>query len=306
MDALLPWERPLWRGRTLPFGGARLLLTDFRLLVAAGRHSDEIALCDIAAVQRSSSFLDRLLRRSTLTISPVSLRRPPLVVRHVRRGEQLAALLELLATESAAAIDPASVQAALSATPWRDQAAAARVRDSVAVAGVVVALIFGVVSGLHGKTPTVVYPDDDAIAPRGVKRDREAIVAFMETTVMPWARGALAPIVGGADRVTCQTCHGPSAEAGGWQMPGVSALPKPDIVDRGWEVYNTSLDSQMRNAIYGYTAESDNQTRAKYMREVVMPGMAALLHRPAYDFTQSYEYNRTHAAFGCYHCHNAD
>jgi hypothetical protein len=39
------------------------------------------------------------------------------------------------------------------------------------------------------------------------------------------------------------------------------------------------------------------------MRQVVMPGMARLLHRPPYDFTRSYEYNRTRAAFGCYHCH---
>ena len=49
----------------------------------------------------------------------------------------------------------------------------------------------------------------------------------------------------------------------------------------------------MRNAIYGYLAESDNQAKAGYMREVVMPGMARLLHRPAYDFTQPYEYNRS-------------
>ena len=60
---------------------------------------------------------------------------------------------------------------------------------------------------------------------------------------------------------------------------------------------------QMRNAIYGYIAESDKQTKATYMREIVMPGMAQLLHRPAYDFTRPYEYNRSRGAFGCYHCH---
>jgi len=63
------------------------------------------------------------------------------------------------------------------------------------------------------------------------------------------------------------------------------------------------MDTQMRNAIYGYSADTDKQNKAAYMREVVMPGMARLLHRPAYDFTQPYEYNRTHFAFGCYHCH---
>ena len=39
------------------------------------------------------------------------------------------------------------------------------------------------------------------------------------------------------------------------------------------------------------------------MREVVMPGMARLLGRAAYDFTRPYEFNRSHFAFGCYHCH---
>ena len=39
------------------------------------------------------------------------------------------------------------------------------------------------------------------------------------------------------------------------------------------------------------------------MREVVVPGMSRLLHRPPYDFTQSYEYNRSRRALGCYHCH---
>jgi hypothetical protein len=39
------------------------------------------------------------------------------------------------------------------------------------------------------------------------------------------------------------------------------------------------------------------------MREIVMPGMAALLHRPPYDFTRSYEHNQSRNALGCYHCH---
>jgi hypothetical protein len=66
------------------------------------------------------------------------------------------------------------------------------------------------------------------------------------------------------------------------------------------------MDAQMRNAIYGYLAESEKQTKAAYMREIVMPGMARHLHRPAYDFTQPYEYNRSRLAFGCYHCHRVN
>jgi hypothetical protein len=63
------------------------------------------------------------------------------------------------------------------------------------------------------------------------------------------------------------------------------------------------MDAQMRNAIYGYMALSEKQDRAAYMRQVVMPGMARLLNRPAYDFTKTYDYNRANHAFGCYHCH---
>jgi hypothetical protein len=68
-------------------------------------------------------------------------------------------------------------------------------------------------------------------------------------------------------------------------------------------MYSAEMDAQMRNAIYGYLADSEKQQRAAYMREVVMPGMARLLHRPPYDFTQPYDYNRSRTAFGCYHCH---
>ena len=83
---------------------------------------------------------------------------------------------------------------------------------------------------------------------------------------------------------------------------GRNAAAAP-IREAGGEHYGGVMDAQMRNAIYGYGSASDNVERAAYMREVVMPGMAALLHRPAYDFTRTYEYNREQFAFGCYHCH---
>jgi hypothetical protein len=167
----------------------------------------------------------------------------------------------------------------------------------------ILTVIFAVVIGLHGKTAAIDYPADDAIRPRGARRSDAEIVRFMEAEVMPWARVTLGRLKGGAERVTCETCHGLQARARHWQMPAVSALPQPVIRDSGWETYTTGMDAQMRNAIYGYLAESDNQAKAAYMREVVMPGMARLLHRPAYDFTRPYEYNRTQHALGCYHCH---
>ena len=108
---------------------------------------------------------------------------------------------------------------------------------------------------------------------------------------------------GGEDRVACTTCHGTSAADRGWGMPAVAALPSPVVRELVGNGTAARMDAQMRNAIYGYSSQSDKQSKASYMREVVMPGMAQLLHRPAYDFTRTYEYNRTHLAFGCYHCH---
>ncbi|HEV2985387.1 MAG TPA: hypothetical protein VGX46_13425, partial [Vicinamibacterales bacterium] len=96
--------------------------------------------------------------------------------------------------------------------------------------------------------------------------------------------------------------HGERAAARGWRMPAVAALPQPDVRERGLET-QTNIDAQIRNAIYGYLAESDNQAKAGYMREVIVPGMSRILRRPSYDFTQSYEYNRSRRALGCYHCH---
>jgi hypothetical protein len=87
-------------------------------------------------------------------------------------------------------------------------------------------------------------------------------------------------------------------------MPAVAALPEPELRERGWEMYSSGMDAQMRNAIYGYAAESEKSAKAGYMREVIVPGMAQLLHRPAYDFTKTYAYNRAQNSIGCYHCHN--
>ena len=134
----------------------------------------------------------------------------------------------------------------------------------------------------------MVYAFDDPIVPHGSRRSTEEIVAFMEREVMPFARQALGPVVGGADNVTCETCHGGDAAQRNWQMPGVRALPEPELRLAGLERARPWLDPQMRNAVYGYLAEEDKQSVASYMRQVVMPGMAKLMHRPAYDFAQSY------------------
>jgi hypothetical protein len=300
MDVPLPWERLLWSHRGLLPPWERYVLTDFRL-VRLGRHeSDELAIQDIADVQHHEAWIDRVLGSSTVVVHSKQRRRAPLVLPHVRYGAQLAALLDLTTAEPTAAWDQQSVRAALK---WKPHTPIAGYREA-ALSVITLALSVLVVAfSLHGKAAAVVYPSDDAIYPNGEKKDRATIVRFMETEVMPWARAALGPIKGGPDKVTCEACHGREAEARDWKMPAVARLPQPNVTERGWELYSAGMDTQMRNAIYGYNADTDKQNKASYMREVIMPGMARLLHRPAYDFTQPYEYNRTHFAFGCYHCH---
>ena len=288
------WERRLWEGR-------RYVLTDLRLIATDREH--EISLDDIGDIHRSQSFVQTVLGLSTLDVRHRNPRRRGVVLRHVRRGSQLAALIELLATDRLARATTDAAAAARAMMTWEPRVRTAGTREALTAIGVMIIGLVAVVVGLHGRTPGISYPEDDAIYPRGQKKDRQEIVRFMERTVMPWARVALAPIVGSAAHVTCGTCHGDQPESSDWRMPAVATLPRPAVREAGWEHYGGVMDSQMRNAIYGYGSASENAERAAYMREIVMPGMAALLHRPAYDFTRTYEYNREQFAFGCYHCH---
>ena len=133
------------------------------------------------------------------------------------------------------------------------------------------------------------------------KMSRAEMVAFMEAEVMPFAIRALEPTVGRGN-VRCETCHGVDAEARAWRMPAVEALPEPSVKA---VAVAAGSNPQLRNALHGYLAEGGNHVQAAHMRRVVLPGMAALLQRPAYDFTQTYEVNAKNGAFGCYHCHRA-
>lgn len=305
MEVPLPWERLLWTDRAWPSfrsfpRGARYALTDFRLVVVDDERSDEIANQDIGEIHCSQTWLDRRLRTSTLSVAQRRGTRSPVILRGIRHGAQLAALLELLAGDPHASLDAETVRSALE---WEPRTRPRGVRQAIGAAAVALVAVFVVAIRLSGTSAVIAYPDEDQIYPHGEKRSPDEIVRFMETDVLPWARQALAPIVGGADRVTCQTCHGGAAQARDWRMPSVAALPEPEFRGLAWEHDGLTIDAQLRNAIYGYSAESDNQHKAAYMREVVMPGMARLLHRPAYDFSRSYDYNRSRFAFGCYHCH---
>jgi hypothetical protein len=307
VDIALPWERLLWSGRPAwPLRPReRYVLTDFRLVRVAGKEIEELILRDIGEIHHAGSH--RLIGLSTLIVHPRAGRRPPIVLRHVRRGPQLAALLEWLSGEPGERASTLDARAVAAALAWNPRETSGAVTKTLAgVAAFVIASV-GVAIGVHGTiAPLALYAPDDRIYPAGHKRSRAEIVRYMEDEIMPWARATFGPLKGGSDRITCETCHGRNPETRDWRMPAVAALPRPEVRNAGWEHYGGVMDAQIRNAIYGYAAESDKQARAAYMREIVMPGMAQLLHRPAYDFTRPYAFNRSRQAFGCYHCHRVN
>lgn len=301
------WEQTLWSSapafpRSLIARRTEYILTDFRVLVRRkGRVTQELALDDVAGVRLSQSRQQRLFATSTVEIDS-RRHRPAVSLRGVHQGPQLALVLQLLsAGRFGTDVDREFVAQALA--PDAPRLLHPRVGLLIA-ATIAFAFTFGVIAvARHPSLAPVVYSPDDPIAPSGHRRSTAEITAFMTNDVMPFARRVLAPIEGGADRVTCETCHGTDGAAKGWKMPGVRALPQPELRLAGLERVGFWLEPQIRNAVYGYLAEEGKQSTAGYMRGVVMPGMAALMHRPAYDFTKTYGYNRSHAAVGCYHCH---
>jgi hypothetical protein len=301
------WEQVLWSSSpafpsSLSRPATEYILTDFRVVVRRrGRIVQELALDDVAGVRLSQSWHERLAATSTVRIDSRRLN-STVELRGIHQGPQLALVLQLLCTRRIETdIDRQFVASALAP----DAPRLLRPRLGLVIAATVAfALTFGVIGvARHNSLLPITYAADDPIAPAGHRRSPAAIVAFMENEVMPFARRVLAPIEGGVANVTCKTCHGADADARQWQMPGVRALPEPEFRSAGMERVGFWLEPQIRNAVYGYLAEEDKQSTAAYMRAVVMPGMAKLMHRPAYDFTKSYGYNRAHAAVGCYHCH---
>jgi hypothetical protein len=288
----LPFERVRWRGR-------RLGISDFRLVVfRRGTVVREIALHDISRIDVEASPIERLTGIGTLLVHSARVRDAAIRVPALWRARHVALRVELLISDIRGIPPPDEIADASPSSLW-SVSSSVRLQTTLVAPAILLLTVIAIGIGLGGHGVEVTYPVDDAIRPRGVRRSNAEIVAFMEREVMPWAREALAPVVG-RNRVTCFTCHGRDAEARNWSMPAVAALPEPSVR----AVAETAgSDAQVRNALHGYLAEGDNQARAGYMRGVVMPDMARLLRRPTYDFAQSYEYNRSRAAFGCYHCH---
>lgn len=302
-----PWERVFWSSSpafpssALHFGTS-YALSDLRVVVRRyGRLIQEIALDDIAAVRLEQNWCQRLAATSTVRIRSHRAGRV-LALKNIHHGPQLALILQLLATDRfGALLDAEFVANALGPGAPDLLRPNQGLLAAVTLAFVLIFVVVGVAR--HDTLAPVTYGADDPIAPGGHRRSTAEIMGFMKAEVMPFARRALAPVVGGAGNVKCETCHGDDAEARNWNMPGVRALPEPEVRWAGLERAGFWLDPQMRNAVYGYLADGEKLPTAAYMRGVVMPGMARVMHRPPYDFTKSYGYNRARVAVGCYHCH---
>ena len=113
---LLPWERLLWSGRPAWPHGSRYTLTDFRVVASRdrGRARPRGAGSSCSTTSTMSRFarsaLDRLLRTTTLTIRARDSRRRPLVLREIRRGPQVAAVLAAHRRSATAELDAEAMQ----------------------------------------------------------------------------------------------------------------------------------------------------------------------------------------------------
>ena len=307
----LPWERLLWSGRPVWATRVRYTLTDFRLAVTVGNDPGEAGSCSTTTSCSTTSPTSRSPGRASIACSgrprSRSARATPGGVRSSsaesaaalrwRRfwrcspDNQVSTALDVDAVRATLAWDPApfsrTVKPARCRRPRPDR------RSSPASS-----------SGCREKGRPSCSPLTMRSTRRGSSATRRASSGSWRTRSCRGQGSTLAPIVGGADRVGCDTCHGAdSSRSGVGDARRVGPCRSRLVRERGWEVFSRGMDPQLRNAIYGYAAELDNQTKAAYMRQVVLPGMARLLHRPAYDFTRSYTYNRSQSAFGCYHCH---
>jgi len=290
----LPFEQVRWRTR-------RFAVSDFRfVLFSHKRVAREIALHDISTIEVEPSILERLTGIGAVRLSSARPHDQGIRIPRLWAARRTALRLELFVSETRG-LPPADDVARLPLSSFWSIPSSLKLQAAVAAPVVLLLTLVGVGIGLSGHTVPMTYPPDDAIRPSGQKRPEAEIALFMQREVMPWAREAFAPVVG-RNRVTCELCHGEDAKARGWTMPAVRALPEPSVRAMAQAA---GSDAEVRNALHGYLAEGDNQAVAAYMRGVIVPGMAKLLHRPAYDFAQTYEYNRSRAAFGCYHCHQA-
>ena len=291
----LPWEQVRWRTR-------RFAVSDFRLVALEhGAVIGEMALHDVRAVAVEPTLFERMTGVGTLLVRPAQPQDQVLRIGRVFAARRAALHLNLLIGDLRGLPPDDSLTGPPFPRSWRVPPSVYLQPALIGPAALLLTLA-AIAIGLSGHERSVAYADDDPVRPRGIARPRAEIVAFMEREVMPFAREALAPIVGGTDNVRCETCHGRDPEARQWRMPAVEALPEPDVR----RMPAAGSDSQVRNALHGYLTGEDKQAIAARMRGVVVPGMARLLHRPPYDFAQTYEYNRARAAFGCYHCHMVD
>jgi hypothetical protein len=112
---------------------------------------------------------------------------------------------------------------------------------------------------------------------KDLTKDEKA--GYMKHVVMPAMKGHFAAFDPDEfGKMNCSTCHGKDAKAREFKMPN-PGLPKLPTDPEGWK-----------------ELEEDDAKIMAFMKETVVPKMAALLSEETYD-------PKTQKGFGCFRCH---
>ena len=194
--------------------------------------------------------------------------------------------------------------AARATMTWEPRIRTAGAREALTAIAVMLVALVAVAVGLHGKSRAIAYPEDDAIYPKGEKKDRQEIVRFMERTVMPWARVALAPdhgVIG-----TSHVRHLPRCPTGAERLAHAGSRDAATARDprgrlgalrRRHGRADAQRDLRLRRP--PPTTWSAPLTCERWSCPAWLPSSTV----PPTISLERTEYNREQFAFGCYHCH---
>ena len=152
-------------------------------------------------------------------------------------------------------------------------------RAFVTMTGLGLAAVLAVAVSCKGTENETAPPAEASAGPAWKDMTREQRGAFMKQHVLPEMKAAFAAFDAEEfGEMNCATCHGAGAKDKTFTMPNPK-LPHLPTDDAGWKAL-----------------EAKEPAAVKFMRETVVPRMAALLREAPYD-------PATHEGFGCFECH---